>query len=247
MRNATMQASLSASLMHRTDRASGPAAAIGAVTPSPGAYLPRSSLFCRKGEASAETFRSLRYSTVEAVAAPAGTAAATVQAAEPSPKCGEGRRLWVRVTPARRQALKDAAAAHGQSCQAFLVGALDALLEDVAGPLGIDTHSLRVLPKPAALHLLPKAKTNRVKLACWVDADRRAKTLVTAQRLGQTVQALLEAALDKHLDRSALAMIRPVPARPSHPMVSRSAPATSRLSLLVAAGVVQGSLALAHA
>lgn len=248
MRNATKQASLTASLLHRAPR---PSAALSggflAAKPSVPVEAPQAHLFCRKGEASAEGFRSLRYPSSAPVAPTAEPVPAAPQPAAALPKCGQGRRLWLRIGADRRALLKQAASANGRTCQAFLVGALDAFLGEVAGPSGIEATSLLVVPKPAAYPAAPAVPSARVKLACWVDEERRAKTLLAAGRLGQTVQSFLETALDKQLGRMASTREEPPvqgslaldPAPPLLPIAG--------LSLLVAAGLVKGAAAFAQA
>lgn len=257
MLNATRPASLTASLLHREPGM--PAARSGGLFTTKSAApveIAQVPLFCRKGEASAESFRSLRYPAK-------GPSAAVPAAAEPAPavreaavgvtpKCGEGSRLWLRVGPERRHRLKLAAAAEGQSCQAFLVSALDALLQEVAGPPGLGDTALLVVPIPTTTAAsgvagIPGA---RVKLACWVDAGRRARTLRAAQCLGQTLQAFLLAALDRHLDRVA----EPRGAAAwTHRMADAAArlptrrPAFADLPRLIAAGLGKGSVAVAGA
>lgn len=249
MRNATKQASLTASLLHRAPcpPATPPGGLFAAKTSAPvEAHQP--SLFCRKGDASAEGFRSLRYPTAAPAAetVPAAPSTAAPRAAA-GPKCGEGRRLWLRVAADRRAQLKQAALANGQTCQAFLVGALDAFLGEVAGPAGIEATSLLVVPQPVALPAARAASTARVKLACWVDDGRRAKTLLAAGRLGQTLQSFLETALDKQLGRMAPTPVEP-PVQAFLPLVTAEPPPSFvGLPMLVAAGLAKGAATFARA
>jgi hypothetical protein len=244
MLNATKQASLTASLLHRAT-CSPPAVAGTLLAAKPVVALDASqgSPFCRKGEASAESFRSLRYPTgASAAPAPDLVAGTTAPPAVQSlPKCGQGRRLWLRVDAARRAALKRAASAQGQTCQAFLVSALDAFLGEAGCPAVPDARALMLVPTAPSPLPSPEGGPIRVKLACWVDEARRARVALAAARLGRTFQSLLEAALDKHLDHAT-----PTPPAqallPLDPM-----PPLASLSRLVARGRVTGAAAMLSA
>ncbi len=150
--------------------------------------------FCRKGEASAEQFRPQRQATRPLVLLPA---AAIGRATLPVPALGGSDRLWIRVGPERRQELKAAAASRGQTCQEFLLDAIDAFL----GGHDADavSNSLAVAPwRPPVIH------GHRVKLSVRVDPQRHCAMKRRAARTGETVQSLLIAALQQHLARAGV-------------------------------------------
>lgn len=149
-------------------------------------------LFCRKGEASAAQFRPQRHATRPLVLLPA---AAIGRATLPVPALGGSDRLWIRVGPERRQELKAAAASRGQTCQEFLLDAIDAFL----GGHDADavSNSLAVAPwRPPVIH------GHRVKLSVRVAPQRHCAMKRRAARAGETVQSLLIAALQQHLARA---------------------------------------------
>jgi hypothetical protein len=146
--------------------------------------------FFGKGEATADHFRRQR---LEA------HIVAALQPSAPEPRADAATamlrevRLWLRVVPALRWRMKLAAAVLGQSCQRFLVDALDdAMAQGLTGP---DDPMVTRLPRDRG--------EPRVKLAFWVDNGRRSTMRLAIGARDETQQAFLHVALVAHLRRFA--------------------------------------------
>lgn len=159
-------------------------------------------LFFRKGEASAEQFRRPgRHASNPVIVLPA----AAIDRENPRPAPGGANRLWMRMSPERRQELNAAAACLGQTCQDFLLDTIDAFLKG---------HGAGSVPKslaaPAPARRPHFAAGHRVKLSVRVDEQRHCAMKRAAARTGETVQNLLVAALERH---SAQARVQPAAVR----------------------------------
>ena len=140
-------------------------------------------LFCGKGAASADGFDPL--SDRQPPIASAFGAARRV-------------RVWLRIDAARRSQLKQAAADRKLTCQALLVSAVESFLAECAAVPDAAAMALAMISKAPARH---SANGQRHKLAIWVDLEKRDDIRATAARLGQSIQAFLQAALDEALKR----------------------------------------------
>lgn len=111
---------------------------------------------------------------------------------------GRRVRVWFRIDPARRLKLKQSAGYRRQSCQAFLVSAVDGFMRECASIPDAAAASLAMITKAA-----PRQTSNgrRHKIAIWIPPERREQIRAMTARLGQTIQAFLVAALDEYLDR----------------------------------------------
>jgi hypothetical protein len=140
---------------------------------------PEQSPFFDKGEATAGHFRPDHPTAAPIVA---GTGSAVAREV----------RLWLRVVPPLRWRLKLAAAVLGQTCQRFLVDALDAALAEGSA---VDDPGAAKLPRDGG--------EPRVKLAFWVDHGRRSALRFVVAEHDETQQAFLHGALEGHLRRFA--------------------------------------------
>jgi hypothetical protein len=147
--------------------------------------------FFGKGEATADHFRP-RQPTLSVPAAPQPAAAEARGRRLEGLAPPRDARLWLRVVPALRWRMKLAAAVLGQTCQRFLVDALDEAM----------ARGLTVADDPAATP--PRSTVEpRVKLAFWVDHGRRTSMRLATAARNETQQAFLHAALAAHLRRFA--------------------------------------------
>lgn len=140
-------------------------------------------LFCGKGAASADGFDPL--SDRQPPIASAVGAAQRV-------------RVWLRLDAARRSTLKQAAADRKLTCQAVLLSAVESFLAECAALPDAAATALAMIGKAPARQA---AHGQRHKLAIWVDLEKRDDIRATAARLGQSIQAFLQAALDEALAR----------------------------------------------
>lgn len=111
---------------------------------------------------------------------------------------GRRVRVWFRIDPARRLKMKQSAGYRRESCQAFLVSAVESFMRECASIPDAAAASLAMITKTA-----PRQTSNgpRHKVAIWIQPERRDQIRAMTARLGQTIQAFLVAALDEHLDR----------------------------------------------
>jgi hypothetical protein len=144
-------------------------------------------LFCGKGAASADGFDPLSDGQ------PASACA--VGAAQPT---AQRVRVWLRLDAARRWKLKQAAADRKLTCQAILVSAVESFLAECAAVPDAAAMALALISKAPARQA---RNGQRHKLAIWVQSEKRDEIRATAARLGQSIQAFLEAALDEALER----------------------------------------------
>jgi hypothetical protein len=148
-------------------------------------------LFCDKGAASADGFDPLTSVHARRSVASSGTAE----------RGGVQRvRVWLRIDGLRRSKLKLAAKYGNQTCQAILATAVDAFMIECAAIPDAAAASVALIAKGAARRA-PNGR--RHKIAIWVDLEQRERIRDMVARLGQTIQALLQAALDETLDRMA--------------------------------------------
>lgn len=143
-------------------------------------------LFCGKGAASADGFDPLSDGQP-----PIGSA---VRAA---PGTAQRVRVWLRLDAARRSKLKQAAAQRKLTCQAILTSAVDGFLTECAAVPDAAAMALAMIGKAPARQA---AQGQRHKLAIWVQPEKRDDIRAAAARFGQSIQALLQAALDEALE-----------------------------------------------
>jgi hypothetical protein len=109
-------------------------------------------------------------------------------------------RVWFRLDPERRRKMKQAAALLGKTCQAFLQSGVSAVVAECKST----PDSAAMSPAMIANDISGRTSTgHRHKVAIWVDRAQRDEIRAAASRFGLSVQALLTAALDRHLDRTA--------------------------------------------
>jgi uncharacterized protein (DUF1778 family) len=195
MRDATHRAALTATLLnprnagHRVDRtllnqSKGHGILAGRDKRPESVVAP---LFCGKGAASADGFDPLSDRQP-----PIASAVGVKQSAAPRV------RVWLRIDPVRRSKLKRAAAKRKQTCQAILLGAIEGFLADCAAVPDAAAMALAMITQGSARHA---SNGHRHKLAVWVHPEKRDDIRATAARLGQSIQAFLQAALDETMDR----------------------------------------------
>lgn len=144
-------------------------------------------LFCGKGAASPDGFDPLS-DKQPPIASAVGAAQRTAQRV----------RVWLRLDVARRSKLKHAAADRKLTCQAILASAVESFLAECAAVPDAAAMALAMISKAPA----PQgANRQRHKLAIWVHPEKRDDIRATAARLGQSIQAFLQAALDEALER----------------------------------------------
>jgi hypothetical protein len=144
-------------------------------------------LFWGKGAASADGFDPLS-DQQPPIASAGGAAQGTTQRV----------RVWLRLDAARRWKLKHAAADRKLTCQAILASAVENFLAECAAVPDAAAMALAMISKAPA----PQAgNRQRHKLAIWVHFETRDDIRATAARLGQSIQAFLQAALDEALER----------------------------------------------
>jgi uncharacterized protein (DUF1778 family) len=144
-------------------------------------------LFCGKGAASADGFDPLSDRQPPIASAVGGTQQTALRV-----------RVWLRLDAARRSKLKQAAAARKLTYQAILAGAVESFLAECAAVPDAAAMALAMISKTPARET---AKGPRHKLALWVYPEKRDDIRATAARLGQSIQAFLQAALDEALER----------------------------------------------
>jgi hypothetical protein len=146
--------------------------------------------FFGKGEATADRFRRQPLE-------PHPAAAMQPPTVEPQDDAASAMlrevRLWLRVVPTLRWRMKLAAAVLGQTCQRFLVDALD----------GAMVRGLTAADDPMVIRRPCDGVEQRVKLAFWVDNGRRSTMRLALETRDETQQAFLHAALAAHLRRFA--------------------------------------------
>jgi uncharacterized protein (DUF1778 family) len=144
-------------------------------------------LFWGKGAASADGFDPLSDSQPP-IASAVGAA----------PSSAPRVRVWLRLDAARRAKLKHAAAIRKLTCQAILASAVESFLAECVAVPGAAAMAFAMIsnaPAPQA------ANRQRHKLAIWVQPEKRDDIRATAARLGQSIQAFLQAAIDEALER----------------------------------------------
>jgi hypothetical protein len=145
-------------------------------------------LFCGKGAASADGFDPLS-DRQPPIASAVGAAQRTAQRV----------RVWLRLDAARHAKLKQAAADRKLTCQAILAGAVESFLAECAAVPDAAAMALAMISKAPARGTAKGPP--RHKLALWVYPEKRDDIRATAARLGQSIQAVLQAALDEALER----------------------------------------------
>jgi hypothetical protein len=142
-------------------------------------------LFCEKGDASAVGFD------------PLGVQLPVASASRSERNAVQRVRVWFRIDPERRSKLKQAAAGQKLTRQALLVSAVDSFMTQYEAIPEAAAASLAMITKGVSRRA---PKCHRHKVAIWVRPEKKEQIRAMAERLGLTIQAFLQAALDEKLD-----------------------------------------------